>query len=185
MSNSSFLITFFPLFNINPLFSNTCKIFKDRKFWENYLEGLIIQDIKDTPPDELNLNFTQFVQTMTVIKSMTDLNLASDFVSEFMEYIFDKYKLKDDQKVQVNDLFYYSIRVGSFSRIKRSTISSDTNGQSFHNSLDNKRFLLSENRSSNVSNIIIAKGNESEDDKYESDGSGESIELEDMTKKQK
>lgn len=162
-----------------------CEIFKDRKFWENYLEGLIIQDIKDTPPDELNLNFTQFVQTMTVIKSMTDLNLASDFVSEFMEYIFDKYKLKDDQKVQVNDLFYYSIRVGSFSRIKRSTISSDTNGQSFHNSLDNKRFLLSENRSSNVSNIIIAKGNESEDDKYESDGSGESIELEDMTKKQK
>ena len=56
--------------------------------------------------------------------------------------------------------------------------------KSLHNSSDNKKFF-SENRLSNGSNNNSDKGNLSDDDQYESDGSGESIELEPMKKKNK
>ena len=156
-------------------------MYKDCKFWEKYLEELIEIDKKSTPPDELDLNFIQFVQTMTVVQDMTLLHLNSDFISDFMEYIFQKYNLKDDQKTQVNNLFEISLRTNSLSKNDRSTLSTDLN-KSLHNSSDNKKFF-SENRSSNGSNKNIDKGNLSDDDQYESDGSGESIELEPMKKK--
>ena len=158
-----------------------CEIYKDCKFWEKYLEELIEIDKKSTPPDELDLNFLQFVQTMTVVQDMTLLHLNSDFISDFMEYIFEKYKLKDDQKVQVNNLFEISLRTNSLSKNDRSTLSTELN-KSLHNSSDNKKFF-SENRLSNGSNNNSDKGNLFDDEQYESDGSGESIELEPMKKK--
>ena len=39
---------------------------------------------------------------MSVIKSMSDLHLGKDFINDFIEYASNKYKLKEDQKIQVN-----------------------------------------------------------------------------------
>ena len=164
------------------------KNYKNRKLWENYLEGLIISDIKQTSSQDINLNYIHFLNTMSVIKSMSDLHLGKEFINDFMEYASIKYKLKDDQKIQVNYILNDN-ECGSFNENERSTLSTEINelNQSFANSIDNINLnIVNDNRTSktsNNSNIIISKNNENEEKKNESDGSVESIDVEVMSKK--
>ena len=164
--------------------------YKKRKLWEDYLKGLILSDIKESHNNEdINLNYINFLNIMSVIKSMTDLHLGKDFINEFIEYINITYKLKEDQIIQINYMLNDS-EYGSFNENERSTVSTEINeilNQSFANSLDN----LNDNRFSNNSNIIINKNleqdnniniNTTTDNKNESDGSVESIDIEVMPK---
>jgi len=172
--------------------------YKNRKLWENYLEGLIISDIKESSSQDINLNYIHFLNTMSVIKSMSDLHLGKEFINDFMEYASNKYKLKEDQKIQVNYILNDS-EYGSFNENDRSTLSTEINelNQSYSNSIDginfnsindnrfsnnSNRFSNNSNRFSNNSNYIFSKNND-EDKKNESDGSVESIDVEAMSKK--
>ena len=118
---------------------------------------------------------------MSVIKSMSDLHLGKDFINDFIEYASIKYKLKEDQKIQVNYILNDN-ECGSFNDNERSTLSTEINelNQSYSNSIDNIN-IINENRNSNNSNIIISKSND-DDNKDESDGSVESIDVEAMPK---
>ena len=160
--------------------------YKNRKLWENYLEGLIISDLKESSMQDINLNYIHFLNTMSVIKSMTDLHLGKDFINDFMEYASVKYKLKEDQKIQVNYILNDNNEYGSFNETERSTLSTEINelNQSYSNSIDNINLNnINDSRFSNNSNIIISKNNYDEDKKTESDGSVESIDVEAMSKK--
>ena len=155
--------------------------YKNRKLWENYLEGLITSDIKESSSQDINLNYIHFLNIMSVIKSMSDLHLGKDFINDFIEYASIKYKLKEDQKIQVNYILNDN-ECGSFNDNERSTLSTEINelNQSYSNSIDNIN-IVNENRNSNNSNIIISKSND-DDNKDESDGSVESIDVEAMPK---
>ena len=158
--------------------------YKNKKLWENYLEGLIISDIKESFSQDINLNYIHFLNTMSVVKSMYDLHLGKDFINDFMEYASIKYKLKEDQKIQVNYILNDN-EYGSFNENERSTLSTEINelNQSFVNSIDNINLnIVNDNRISNNSNIIISKNEE--DKKNESDGSVESIDIESVSKKE-
>ena len=173
--------------------------YKNRKLWENYLEDLIVLDIKESSYQDIELNYFYFLNTMSVINSMCNLHLGKDFISDFIEYSGTKYKLKDDQLIQVNYILNDK-ECGSFNDKERSTISTEINdlNQNLHNSIDNINLNISnDNRTSSISNIIISKMNENDDKKKESDdkqdeiddkknesdGSVESIDVEFMTKK--
>ena len=123
---------------------------------------------------------------MSVIKSMSDLHLGKDFIYDFMQYASLKYKLKEDQKIQVNYILNDRYKYGSFIENERSTLSTEINelNQSYSNSIDNINLnIINDNRLSNNSNIIISRNNDDEDKNDESDGSVESIDVEVMTKK--
>ena len=165
--------------------------YKNRKLWENYLEGLITSDIKESSSTDINLNYIHFLNIMSVIKSMSDLHLGKDFINDFIEYASNKYKLKEDQKIQVNYILNDN-EYGSFNENERSTLSTEINelNQSYSNSIDginsnsinDNRFSNNSNRFSNNSNFIFTKNND-EDKKNESDGSIESIDVEAVSKK--
>ena len=173
--------------------------YRSKKLWEDYLEGEIIADIKESSYQDIELNYFYFLNTMSIIKSMCNLHLGKDFISDFIEYAGNKYKLKEDQLLQVNNILNDN-ECGSFNDKERSTLSTEINelNQSFYNSIDNINLNnLNDNRNSSNSNIIISKVNESDDKKKEndekkidnddkkneSDGSVESIDVEFMTKK--
>ena len=165
--------------------------YKNRKLWENYLEGLITSDINESSSKDINLNYIHFLNVMSVIKSMSDLHLGKDFINDFIEYASNKYKLKEDQKIQVNYILNDN-EYGSFNENERSTLSTEINelNQSYSNSIDginsnsmnDNRFSNNSNRFSNNSNFIFSKNND-EEKKNESDGSVESIDVEAMSKK--
>jgi hypothetical protein len=157
--------------------------YKNRKLWEDYLEGLILSDIKEDSSQDIDLNYIHFLNTMSVIKSMSDLHLGKELMDDFTEYTGAKYKLKDDQKIQLNYILYDNgYRPGSFNENERSTLSGEVNelSQSFGT---NENRNSRNSRNSNNSNIIISKTNDNEESKTDSDGSVESIEIEGMTKK--
>ena len=173
--------------------------YKNRKLWEHYLEDLIVLDIKESSYQDIELNYFYFLNTMSVINSMCNLHLGKDFISDFIEYSGTKYELKDDQLIQVNYILNDK-ECGSFNDKERSTISTEINdlNQNLHNSIDNINLNISnDNRTSSISNIIISKikkkkkkkkenddkQDEIDDNKNESDGSVESIDVEFMTKK--
>ena len=158
--------------------------YKNRKLWENYLEGLIISDIKESSSQDVNLNYIHSLNVMSVIKSMSDLHLGKDFINDFIEYASAKYKLKEDQKIQANYILSDN-EIGSSNETERSTLSTEINELSRISSIsiDNINLnLINENRNSNNSNNSNSKNNE-DDKKDESDGSVESIDVEAMPKK--
>ena len=158
--------------------------YKNRKLWENYLEGLILSDIKESSSQDVNLNYIHSLNVMSVIKSMSDLHLGKDFINDFIEYASAKYKLKEDQKIQANYILSDN-EIGSSNETERSTLSTEINELSRISSIsiDNINLnLINENRNSNNSNNSNSKNNE-DDKKDESDGSVESIDVEAMPKK--
>lgn len=152
--------------------------FKNKKFWENYLSGLINLDIesnnnkedKDKEKDKIeepDINYIIFSNIISVTKSMSDFHLGKGFIDEFLEEITkNKYNLNEEQKVQINYILIDN-EYGSFNENDRSTVSTDfneLNQSSFiNNSIDNIDFSLI--RTSNISlienrNSSISKNND-------------------------
>lgn len=153
--------------------------FKKKKFWENYLSGLINLDIesnnnkedKDKEKDkkeEPDINYIIFSNIISVTKSMSDFHLGKEFIDEFLEEITkNKYSLDEEQKIQINYMLIDN-EYGSFNEIDRSTAATELNelNQSsfINNSIDNIDFNLI--RASNINlienrNSYIFKNNDS------------------------
>ena len=152
--------------------------FKNKKFWENYLSGLINLDIesnnnkedKDKEKDKIeepDINYITFSNIISVTKSMSDFHLGKGFIDEFLEEITkNKYNLNEEQKIQINYILIDN-EYGSFNENDRSTVSTDfneLNQSSFiNNSIDNIDFSLI--RTSNINlienrNSSISKNND-------------------------
>ena len=152
--------------------------FKNTKFWEAYLSGLIKLDIEsnnreDKDKDEgQDINYITFSNIISVTKSMSDFHLGKDFINIFLEDITkSKYNLNEEQKVQLNYMVIDN-ECGSLYENESSTLSTEVNElnqSSFYNSYDNSdnnliktsNFNIIENRisnSSNNSNNIINNG---------------------------
>lgn len=154
--------------------------YKDKKFWENYLSGLIQLDIElnkkcqiDKDKEEWqDINYITFTNIISVTKSMSDFHLGKDFINDFFEDITkNKYNLNEEQKTQINYLLIDN-EFGSFNENDRSTLSTEINDNQsllYTNSLDNN---LSDNnliRTSNVSNNLNNTRNSSISNNYLTD----------------
>ena len=197
--------------------------FKNTKFWEKYLEGLINLDVesnkkyeKEKKEEWQDINYIIFSNIISVTKSMSDFHCGKDFINEFLENITkNKYNLNEEQKIQINYMLIDN-EYGSLNENDRSTLSTDVNelNQSllYNNSLDNNlidnnvirtsslnnlnntrnssissnnlsQIIL--NRASNNSNNFTSKLNEFKSNNDSDDGSLESIDIEEMIKKDK
>ena len=79
---------------------------KNKNFWEKYLDGLIKIDIEMSNKIEkencTELNYIAFSNVLTVIKNMSEFHLGRIFINEFLDITNKKYKLKEEQIIQIN-----------------------------------------------------------------------------------
>ena len=139
--------------------------YKDKKFWENYLSGLIKLDIESNKKcqkdkdkeDWQDINYITFTNIISVTKSMSDFHLGKDFINEFFEDITkNKYNLNEEQKTQINYLLIDN-EFGSFNENDRSTLSTEVNDNQsllYTNSLDNNSSDNNLIRTSSISNNL-------------------------------
>ena len=137
--------------------------FKKKKFWENYLSGLINFDIESNDKEEnkQDTNYFIFSNIISVTKSMSDFHLGKDFINEFLEdLIKNKYNLNEEQKIQINYMLIDN-ECGSLNENERSTLSTEIyelNRSSFNNnSIDNNsdnNLIATTRNSSRVSNNL-------------------------------
>ena len=154
--------------------------FKNKKFWEQYLSGLINLDIEsykgyDKEKDEVqDINYINFSNIISVTKSMSDFHLGKEFINEFLEEITkSKYNLDGDQKIQLNYMLADN-ECGSLNENDTSSLSTEINElnqSSFYNSIDNSdnnlirpinynivdnRISICSNNSNNIMNNTIS-----------------------------
>lgn len=137
--------------------------FKQKKFWENYLSGLINFDLESNNKEEniQDINYFIFSNIISVTKSMTDFHLGKDFINEFLEEITkNKYNLNEEQKIQINYMLIDN-ECGSLNENERSTLSTEIyelNRSSFNNnSIDNNsdnNLIVTTRNSSRISNNL-------------------------------
>ena len=136
--------------------------FKNKKFWENYLSGLINLDIESNNKNEngQDINYIIFSNIISVTKSMSDFHLGKEFINEFLDYIIkNKYNLNEEQKIQINYMIIDN-ECGSFNENDISTLSMDNyelNQSSFiNNSIDtsDNNLIKASRNNSRTSNII-------------------------------
>lgn len=137
--------------------------FKQKKFWENYLSGLIDFDLESNNKEEniQDINYFIFSNIISVTKSMTDFHLGKDFINEFLEEITkNKYNLNEEQKIQINYMLIDN-ECGSLNENERSTLSTEIyelNRSSFNNnSIDNNsdnNLIVTTRNSSRISNNL-------------------------------
>ena len=83
------------------------KIFKEKKFWNNYLEGLIDEElnkINKSMKKEITgkqLSTAVYSSIFTLIKNMVDFSLDMDFISSLTYEALDIHNLPDTQKVDI------------------------------------------------------------------------------------
>ena len=83
------------------------KIFKEKKFWNNYLQGLIDEElnkINKNMKKEITgkqLSTAVYSSIFTLIKNMVDFSLDMDFISSLTYEALDTYNLPDSQKVDI------------------------------------------------------------------------------------
>ena len=156
------------------------KNFKNKKFWEQYLSGLISLDIEsykgyDKEKDEgQDINYITFSNIISVTKSMSDFHLGKEFINEFLEEITkSKYNLDGDQRIQLNYMLADN-ECGSLNENDTSSLSTEINElnqSSFYNSIDNSdnnlirpinynigdnRISIYSNNSNNIMNNTIS-----------------------------
>ena len=139
---------------------------KDKKFWDNFLDGLITIDTESSDKNDrekekeengLEENYIVFTNIISIIKSMANLHLGKEFIYEYLDDITkSKYNLTEDQKLQLNNIIIDS-ESSSLNENEASTFSSEINelfqNQSINNSIDtNDR---STSRISRISNFFI------------------------------
>ena len=154
--------------------------FKNKKFWEQYLSGLISLDIEsykgyDKEKDEgQDINYITFSNIISVTKSMSDFHLGKEFINEFLEEITkSKYNLDGDQRIQLNYMLADN-ECGSLNENDTSSLSTEINElnqSSFYNSIDNSdnnlirpinynigdnRISIYSNNSNNIMNNTIS-----------------------------
>ena len=154
--------------------------FKNKKFWEQYLSGLINLDIEsckgyDKEKDEVqDINYINFSNIISVTKSMSDFHLGKEFINEFLEEITkSKYNLDGDQRIQLNYMLADN-ECGSLNENDTSSLSTEINElnqSSFYNSIDNSdnnlirpinynigdnRISIYSNNSNNIMNNTIS-----------------------------
>ena len=136
--------------------------FKNKKFWENYLSGLINLDIESNNKNEngQDINYFIFSNIISVIKSMSDFHLGKEFINEFLDEITkNKYNLTEEQKIQINYMIIDN-ECGTFNENDISTLSTETyelNASSFiNNSIDtsDNNYIKTSRNNSRTSNII-------------------------------
>ena len=147
--------------------------FKNKKFWENYLSGLINLDIDSNNKEESgqDINYIIFSNIISVTKSMSDFHLGKEFINDFLEDITkSKYNLNEEQKIQINYMIADN-EFGSLNENDRSTYSTEicelnrsftinysidnSDNNIFRPSINNSRisnFLNDNIRNSNISN---------------------------------
>ena len=153
--------------------------FKNKIFWENYLEGLINSDVesnkkyeKEKKEEWQEINYIIFSNIISVTKCMSDFHLGKDFINEFLENITKtKYNLNEEQKIQINFLLIDN-EYGSLIENERSTLSTDiielNQSLSYNNSLDNNLIdnnlirTSSSNNLDNTRNSSISSNNPSQ-----------------------
>ena len=83
------------------------KIFQEKNFWKNYLEGLIDEELinlnknkikKISEKQELNATCSSI---FTVTKNMVDFGLQMDFITALTHEIFDTYNIPDAHKKDI------------------------------------------------------------------------------------
>ena len=137
--------------------------FKKKKFWENYLSGLINLDIESNNKEENNqdINYFIFSNIISVTKCMSNFHLGKDFINEFLEDITkNKYNLNEEQKIQINYMLIDN-ECGALNENERSTLSTEIyelNRSSFNNnSIDNNsdnNLMTTTRNSSRISNNL-------------------------------
>ena len=137
--------------------------FRQKKFWENYLSGLINYDLESNNKEEnlQDINYFIFSNIISVTKSMSDLHLGKEFINEFLEDVTkSKYNLNEEEKIQINYMLIDN-ECGSLNENERSTLSTEIyelNRSSFNNnSIDNNsdnNLIITTRNSSRVSNNL-------------------------------
>ena len=83
------------------------KIFQEKNFWKNYLEGLIGEELINLNKNKIKkISEKQELDAVcscifTVTKNMVDFGLPMDFITAFSHEIFDTYNIPDVQKKDI------------------------------------------------------------------------------------
>ena len=86
------------------------KIFQDKKFWLNYMDELINEELAKIDNKKENINdeyyqqqksFAQYSSAFALIKNMVDFDLNFNFINDVLLEIFDKNQTKDTEKIDI------------------------------------------------------------------------------------
>ena len=86
---------------------HTSKVFKEKKFWMDYLKCLLeeemlkVNNINSQKIFEKKMSSMFYTTILTVTKNMVDFNLGMDFISNVTDEAYDIYNIPDNQKKDI------------------------------------------------------------------------------------